>query len=334
MSVSLGRKSGAGPILVAGAHVQGLVMRVAQVPGAGESVLGYGFSEPVDGGKATNQAVCAARLGAEVRFVTVLGNDERGRRWRAFLEKERIDMRWSFTSDKPTDVGFVMIGPEGIPAIATALDANLELDADQIEDAAEAFAGASIALCQFEAPSEFALAAFRTARANGLVTVLNPSPAYRPPPELAELTDVVVPNEHEAAYLAREEAAPGELARKLHQQWPQSCVIVTAGEAGAYVCDTQGEEYHAVAPTVDVVDTTGAGDAFLGALAVRLRGGDGLAEAVQEAVIVASRSVTLAGSIPSYGTSEAVADWAARRQESRLTSRHNTASLRESHEHG
>ena len=149
-----------------------------------------------------------------------------------------------------------------------------------------------------------------------------------------EITDVVVPNEHEAAYLAREEAAPGELARKLHQQWPQSCVIVTAGEAGAYVCDTQGEEYHAVAPTVDVVDTTGAGDAFLGALAVRLRGGDRLAEAVQEAVIVASRSVTLAGSIPSYGTSEAVADWAARRQESRLTSRHNTASLRESHEHG
>jgi ribokinase len=286
-------------------------MRVAQVPLEGESVLGYGFDEPIDGGKATNQAVCAARLGAEVRFVTVLGNDERGRRWRAFLEdKERVDMRWSFTSERPTDVGFVMIGPKGIPAIATALDANLELDSAHVDKASGAFAGGSVAICQLEASQEFALATLRAARANGSLTVLNPSPAAELLAEFVDVTDVLVPNEYEAARLTREEGAPAELARLLHRDWPRSCIIVTAGEAGAYVCDSRGDEYHAPAPSVDVVDTTGAGDAFLGALAVRLRAGDGLAEAVGEAVTVASRSVTLEGSIPSYGGSEEVAAWA------------------------
>jgi ribokinase len=309
--VGLDQPVGRGPIVVAGAHIQGLVMRVDQVPLEGESVLGHGFAEPVDGGKATNQAVCAARLGAEVRFITVLGSDERGRRWRAFLEAEGIEMGWSFTSERPTDVGFVIIGPRGIPSIATALDANLELDSQHVEEAAAGFAGTSMVVCQLEASLECAMASFRMARNHHALTVLNPSPAAALPPDLVELTDILVPNEHEAAYLTGEEGAPDLLARRLRQDWPGSCIIVTAGEAGAYVCDRRGREYHSLAPVVPVVDTTGAGDAFLGALAVRLRSGDPLTTAVDAAVLAASRSVTQDGSIPSYGRSDEVAAWAA-----------------------
>lgn len=315
MDISLGAKVGSGPIVVAGAHVQGLTMHVAQIPAAGESVLGHGYAEPVDGGKATNQAVCAARLGADVRFVTVLGDDERGRRWHDFLVKEHVDMRWTFTSGRPTDVGFVLIGPNGIPAIATALDANRELDPLHFEERADVLDGASAVVCQLEASPDFARAAFQLARARHVLTILNPSPAQVPPADLAGLTDVVVPNEHEAAYLAGSNGHPRELARMLRRSWPKSCVILTAGEAGVFVCDTGDAELWVPAPAVDVADTTGAGDAFLGTLAARLQDGDALPEAIETAVIVASHSVTRTGSIPSYGTADEVAAWAASRSE-------------------
>jgi ribokinase len=315
MEFSVGAKLGPGPIVVAGAHVQGLTMHVAQIPAAGESVLGHGYAEPADGGKATNQAVCAARLGADIRFVTVLGDDERGRRWHDFLIGENVDMRWAFTSGRPTDVGFVMIGPDGIPAIATALDANRELNPRHFEERADVLDGASAVVCQFEASADFAGAAFRLARSRHVPTVLNPSPAQVPSADLVALTDVVVPNEREAAYLTGGDGDPRELARRLHRAWPHSCVILTAGEAGVFVCDPGGAELWVPAPVVDVADTTGAGDAFLGALAARLQSGDALPEAIEAAVIVASHSVTRAGSIPSYGTADEVAAWAASRSE-------------------
>jgi ribokinase len=315
MGISLGATVGSGPIVVAGAHVQGLTMEVAQVPAAGESVLGHGYAEPVDGGKATNQAVCAARLGADVRFVTVLGDDERGRRWHDFLVGEHVDMRWAFTSGRPTDVGFVLIGPDGIPAIATALDANQDLDPRHFEERADVLDGASAVVCQLEASPDFAGAAFRHARTRHVLTILNPSPAQSPPADLVALTDVVIPNEHEAAYLTGRAGDPRELAVQLHRAWPRSCVILTAGEAGVFVCDPDGAQLQVPAPVVDVADTTGAGDAFLGALAARLQGGDALPEAIEAAVIAASHSVTRPGSIPSYGTAGEVAAWAASRSE-------------------
>lgn len=315
MGIVLDSRAGSGPVVVAGAHVQGLTMLVDQIPAAGESVMGRGYAEPLDGGKATNQALCAARLGAGVRFVTVLGDDERGKRWHDFLTGEHIDMRWSSTSGRPTDVGFVLIGPDGIPAIATALDANQGLDPGHIEDRADVLDGASAVVCQFEASPDFALAAFRVARERQVLTVLNPSPAQQPPAALVALTDVVVPNEHEAAYLTGAGGSAAELARLLRRSWPNSCVILTAGAAGVFVCDTAGADLHVPAPAVTVTDTTGAGDAFLGALTARLQSGDALRDAVAAAVTVASYSVTRTGSIPSYGTAAEIAAWDATRTE-------------------
>src|SRR5579884_1285492 len=116
-----------GPIVCVGAHIQGLFMRVNAVPAEGETVMGSGYDEPWDGGKATDYAVAAARLGAPVRLVTALGNDARGRRWREYFEACGIDTRWVLELAGATDVGVVMLPPSGIPAIVSLDDLSREL---------------------------------------------------------------------------------------------------------------------------------------------------------------------------------------------------------------
>jgi ribokinase len=288
-----------GPVVVVGAHVQGLFLQVDAVPREGESVIGWGFEEPLDGGKSSNQAVAAARLRAPTVFVSVVGSDERGRRAVEFFREQGIDTRFCFQVDGPTDVGFVLLPPSRIPAIASALERNRELDARMVERAAEAIRGAAVVACALEALQEAAVAAFRMARAASVRTVLNPAPAAELAPELVELTDVLVPNEHEAAALAGGDAPPGDLAAQLVERLPVSAVVVTAGGAGAYVATGDSVE-HVGAPAVQAVDTTGAGDAFVGALAVRLREGDALATAVAFAVRAASVSVTRPGTMTAF----------------------------------
>ena len=117
------------PIVVVGSHVPGLLLEVDAVPREGETVLGRALYEPEDGGKATNQAVAAAKLGAPVRVVTLIGDDERGERWRAIFERHGLDLRWLIVADGPTDVGVVMLPPSRIPAIVSTLDTSTALDA-------------------------------------------------------------------------------------------------------------------------------------------------------------------------------------------------------------
>jgi ribokinase len=290
-----------GPIVVVGSHVAGLVLEVDAVPREGESVLGRGFSEPEDGGKATNQAVAAAKLGAPVRLVTLLGDDERGDRWRRILAGYGMDTTFVMQQAGPTDVGFVMLPPSRIPAIASSIELSVALEAALIERASDALDDASIVLCQLEAPQGCALAAFRLARAAGARTLLNPAPAQQLGPELLALTDVLIPNEHEAAVLAGRDGTPGRLAELLSARLGGAAVIVTAGADGCYVA-TGGPADHLPAPRVTAADTTGAGDAFIGALAVRLREGDDLRGAAAFAVRAAALSVTRPGTMPAYAS--------------------------------
>jgi ribokinase len=292
--------SAPGPIVVVGAHVQGLFMYVQAVAGEGESVLGWGYEEPPDGGKATNQAVAAARLGAPVTLVSVVGKDERGRRALGYLRAEGVDTRCVLEVDRPTDVGFVMLPPSRIPAIATAQDCSRELNPVTVKRAAGAIRRGSVLLGQLEAPEEGVVTAFRLAREAGLVTILNPSPAQDLSRELLQLTNVLVPNEHEAAALSGSVGGPGELAVILDRRLPVDAVIVTAGELGAYMATAGNLTEHVIAPRVDVVDTTGAGDAFVAALAVRLREGNELSNATRFAVSAASLSVTRLGTMPAF----------------------------------
>jgi ribokinase len=134
--------SAAGPIVVVGSHVPGLLVEVDAVPREGETVLGHAFSEPEDGGKATNQAVAAAKLGAPVRVVTLVGDDERGRRWQTVFERYGLDTRWLIAVDGSTDVGFVMLPPSRIPAIVSTLDTSAALDGAAVERQRQAFEGA------------------------------------------------------------------------------------------------------------------------------------------------------------------------------------------------
>jgi ribokinase len=291
----------AGPVVIAGSHGQSLFLRVDSVPREGETVLAVGFEEPEDGGKASNQAVAAAKLGVPVRLVTLVGNDERGRRWRGILERYGIDMSYLLEADGATDVGFVMLPPSGIPAIASSRDLSISLDDEAVTSVAQAFADASVVVCQLEAPQSCAIASFRLARAVGATTILNPAPAAELDPELISLTDVLVPNEHEAAALEGSPASPARLAAQLASRY-DCTVIVTAGALGCFVESAAISGLHCPAPVVPTIDTTGAGDAFVAALACRLRAGDDVGRASAFAVVVSSISVTRPGTMPSYPT--------------------------------
>jgi ribokinase len=295
------------PIVVVGAHGQSLFMHVAAIPAEGETVVAYGYEETVDGGKATNQAVAAARLGAPVRFVSVVGNDERGRRVLSYLDGQRIDRRWVQVADGPTDVGFVMLSPRRIPAIASCQDLSRLLDRQFVERATRSLGGASIVVCELEAPPACAQAAFELARSAGAMTILNPAPMVPLPEGLLEMVDVLVPNQHEAAIIVGREAPPDELADRLANIAPWAHIIVTAGETGAYVSRAGGSSQHIAAPKVQAVDTTGAGDAFVGALAACIRDGSSVLEAATFAVSAAALSVTRPGTLDAFATHEMVA---------------------------
>ena len=293
-----------GPIVVVGAHAAALFMYVSAVPKEGETVLGWGFHEPEDGGKATNQAIAAALLGAPAALVTVVGNDDRGSRARASLERAGVDTERVVEVEGATDVGFLMLPPSRIPAITSAQGRSRDLDARAVEAAADLIRSASFVVCQLEAPQEAATTAFRIARAAGARTVFNPAPAENLEPELLSLTDILIPNEHEAAALVGSEQPTAELAERLAARHPDLDVVVTAGADGAYVVEHGAADVtHVAAPEVDqVVDTTGAGDAFIGALVARLRHGDELTTAAEFAVRAASVSVARPGTIPAFAT--------------------------------
>jgi ribokinase len=290
------------PVVVVGAHVQGLFLDVDSVPREGETVLGTSLDEPLDGGKSTNQAVAAVRLGAPTALVTVVGTDARGERALEFFAAEGIDVRGSVRSDGPTDIGFILLPPSRIPAIVSVLDRSYELDAVCIREASSLIQSGSVVVCALEASQETALEAFRLAREVGARTILNPAPARELAPELLAVTDILVPNEHEASFLAGRNDSPADLAARLCRDFAVRAVIVTAGAAGAFVVEKGGTVEHVVAPVVTAVDTTGAGDAFVGALASRLRLGWPMIDSVAFGVRAASIAVTRPGTMHAFPT--------------------------------
>lgn len=288
----------------------GLRFEVEAVPREGETVLGHSFSEPEDGGKATNQAVAAAKLGAPVRVLTLVGDDDRGRWWRERFERYGLDTRFVIEGHGPTDVGIVLLPPSGIPAIVSTLQTTVALDAAAVEARAGAFDGASFVISQLEAPESCAVAAFRLGRAAGARTIFNVAPFRPVGEELLALTDILVANEHEAAALVGRDDDIRVLAAELGARRPDWTAIVTAGAAGCFIA-AGGRVEHVSSPAVDAVDTTGAGDQFIGALAARLRGGDSMLDAARYAVRAAALSVTQPGTMPAFATLEALASMSA-----------------------
>jgi ribokinase len=262
-------------VVVVGSINADVVLRVPRLPGAGETVLareqaGY------PGGKGANQAVAAARLGATVAFVGCVGEDDAGRAMCANLRAAGVDTRHVRATDRaPTGAAYISVDEHGENAIVVVPGANGELGAADIAAAGEVIAGAAIAVTQLEIPDSAVAAVVGSARR----VLLNAAPARSVPRALLARVDVLVVNESEAALV------PPDF---------RGALVRTLGAGGAS-WHADGEHGVVRAPRVEVVDTTGAGDAFVGALAATLAGGASLAAAVGSAVTVASRATTVAG---------------------------------------
>jgi ribokinase len=271
-------------IAVVGSINLDLVVAVERHPRPGETVIG-GDRREFPGGKGANQAVAAARLGAQVALVGRVGADAAGARLRDGLAEEGVDVAHVREDPAaPTGMALIAVDPRGENTIVVSPGANGRLGAADVEAARDVVGGAAVLLLQHEVPNEAVAAAI--AAAGGSV-VLNPAPA-RP---LAAAVDVLVPNRGELEALAGATGDPVALARSLDGA---RAVVVTLGAEGAVVVENKRAERIA-APRVEAVDTTGAGDAFCGALAQALADGARLVDAARWAVRAAAVSVTRPG---------------------------------------
>lgn len=297
-------------IAVVGSYGVGLTMRVPRSPAAGETVSGGAFDEG-PGGKGSNQAIGASRLGAEVTFLTAVGDDDFGRAAASLWQREGVDAsKVVVVPDAATMVGFILVEPSGENRIAIAPGALDRLDAAAVAGFRDEIAAAELLVVSMEIPLEAVVAALTLARETGTPTLLNPAPARRLPDEAWALIDVITPNQTEAPVLLGLGDAHGlddrALVAELQARTGGSAVL-TRGGAGALVAD--GEQLVEVAPVrVDrVVDTTGAGDAFTAALAVALAEGRRLADAAAFAALAGAHAVTLPGVIPALPTRDQLA---------------------------
>lgn len=293
-------------IAVVGSFGVGLTMNVPKFPIAGETISSGVFQEG-PGGKGSNQAVAAARLGAEVSFFTAIGRDAYGQSAKDLWQSEGIDAGLVVTTDSPTMVGFIMVDPSGENLIAIAPGALDDLDANSIAPFEDSIAEADVLVVSLEIPRSAAIEALRLGRLHGTRTLLNPAPARVLPDEAWPLIDVITPNETEAPVLLGLDENHGltdyDLIKAL-QEKTNSAVILTRGSKGALIAD--GDDVIEIEPElVDVVvDTTGAGDSFTAALAVGLGEGWELVEAAKFAARAGAHAVTIAGVIPSLPTRE------------------------------
>jgi ribokinase len=276
-------------VCVVGSVNLDVVVAVPHHPAPGETVLGGDRAEH-HGGKGANQAVAAARAGRPVAFVGRVGDDEIGGRLRAELEREGIDVTHLGTDPQArSGVALIAVDAAGENTIIVSPGANGRVGPDDVAAAADVLNDARVTLLGHEVPDSAVAAAAHVA--GGLV-VLNPAPARPVTADVLARVDVLVPNRGELAALAGGDGDPAQLAQRLGRP-----AVVTLGADGALVV-ADGRSERVPAPAVDVVDTTGAGDTFCGALAAALAGGAELAEAARAAVEAAARSVTWAGARP------------------------------------
>ncbi len=274
-----------------------LMVQCARLPIAGETVLGKGFHQ-APGGKGANQAIAAARLGAEVSFVGCVGDDNYGDLSRASFEADFVDvLHLHRVEGKTTGIAMITSDEAGENSIAFASGANESLSIAHINQAETLIAQAALVVCQLESPMETVLHALKLAKRHSVPVMLNPSPAQKIPISTLSLVEILVLNQHEAAILTGTLVKTSEQARQAADLLVANGiknVVITLGGSGAVVCDHTGNR-HFLAPKVKVVDTTGAGDTLVGALAAAWVAGSSIAQAITLAQSAAAFSVTRRG---------------------------------------
>jgi ribokinase len=295
-----------GRVIVVGSVNVDLVVRGARLPVPGETVNGGRF-ERHDGGKGGNQAVAAARLGAAVAFIGAVGDDSFGADARTALEAAGVGVDGLATiPGVATGIALILVDPAGENLISVASGANLALETAHVAAALARLqpGPADVVLVSNELAPKVVEAALRAARAAGARTILNPAPADGIEPAWLELVDILTPNQGELERLAGLAGAagpdPATAARELAIR--QACVV-TLGPDGALVVPRAGAPWRVPAPTVEVVDSTGAGDAFNGALAASLADGRSLEESVRRGVAAGSLAATRPGAREGMPTS-------------------------------
>ncbi|MCX4400600.1 ribokinase [Streptomyces sp. NPDC059837] len=292
-------------LLVVGSANADLVIGVERRPAAGETVLGSDLVVH-PGGKGANQAVAAARLGAQTALLARVGDDAHGR---LLLDSQRaagVDTAGVLVGGAPTGVALITVDPSGDNSIVVSPGANGRLTPEDVRSAGNLLAASRVVSAQLEIPLETVVEVVRNL-APGSRFVLNPSPPRALPPEVLAACDPLIVNEHEARVIVGTDLgdSPEDWASALLSLGPRS-VVITLGARGALVASAEGA-VRVPSVKVETVDTTGAGDAFTAALAWRLGLDEPLAEAAAYAARVGAAAVTRAGAQESFPTAEEVA---------------------------
>jgi len=299
------RPAAAAPrVIVVGSTMMDLVAYADRLPEAAETVVGTSFQTGF-GGKGANQAVMARLLGADVSMVCCVGTDSYGAETLANFDDRGIDTTWARRVPGASGVAPIWVEASGQNRIIILPGANLAMDPELVVEAVNDGPAPDVVAGQFEVPQEATAAAFAAARPRGALTVLNPAPAAPLEPALAAASDWIIPNEVELAALTSEHPGDGlpsdDLLRSVADR-VNSRLLVTLGEAGSALVTTDAEVLRIPAPTVDAVDTTGAGDAFVGGFIWAMAGGRNEMDAVRIATTVAADSVTRPGTQLSFAT--------------------------------
>ncbi|MDH4240435.1 MAG: ribokinase [Phycisphaerae bacterium] len=295
-------------ITVVGSSNMDLVVKSKRIPVTGETILGGDFIM-VPGGKGANQAVAAAKLGAKVFFIAKLGDDIFGLQSLNNFKKEGVNTKYVLqTQEAPSGVALIMVDDDGNNVIVVAPGANHKLTPEDVKEAESDIALSGALVAQLEVPIETIEFAAGLANNNNVPFILDPAPAQKLSPELLNMVDVLTPNETEARILTgievKDRNSANAAAQKLLECGVKN-VILTMGASGYLTVSNEGTKF-VEARKVTAIDSTAAGDAFTGSLAVGLAKGQTLSEAALFANNVAAVSVTRMGAQPSMPTVEEI----------------------------
>lgn len=285
-------------ITVVGSVNMDLVLRTPRMPAPGETIAGHEFRQ-IPGGKGANQAVAAARLGGAVTMIGRLGDDAFGAQLRACLVADGIDVGHLGTqAGMASGVAGILVDDAGRNSIVLAPGANMALTADALAALAPAIESAELLVCQLETPLDAVTRAIGIAKGAGVTVVFNPAPMQALRPSLLALVDYLIVNETEASQLSGVEVLDAATARRAATRLlalGAGAVLLTLGAQGVLIAGQGGHCRLLDAVRVDAVDTTAAGDTFVGAFAVGLGQGLDMTAAADAAQYAAALTVTKLG---------------------------------------
>ena len=285
-------------IAVIGSINTDLVVRSSRIPVPGQTLMGHSFMT-TGGGKGANQAVAAARLGAEVSLIAKIGGDAFGKMAIENFKTEKINTAHIYTDNNtPSGVAFIVVDDKGENIIVVAPGANAVLNEKDIQDAEAVIKSADTILLQLEIPMTAVAEGIRLAKKHKRMVMLNPAPAALIPEEILRSVDVITPNQSEALALtsiAVNDTVTAQYACDVLHDKGISTVIITMGEQGAYLSSENYKGLIAGFNAGPAVDTVAAGDTFCGGLAIAIAEGKNLQDAVRFANAAAALSVTKAG---------------------------------------